>query len=272
MNTIAFLNRKGGVGKTSCVHHLAGTFAQGGHRVLLVDADPQASLTQGLLGTAFPIATEMSIVAAFDGCRPGNQVIRSICWQTNRLRKSIAYDLVPGHAQAARYNLADPAVAGDDQTALRDWLESLAHDYDLCLIDCPPNLQLLSRAALAAADGVVVPLQPEDYGAQGIAAVAREVAHVQAGLNPGVRLLGYLLTMVARNSLHDLYAQSLREIHGREIFTADVPRATAFAEAVVARQPIAVYRPNGKPAAAIAAVASETLARAGLAERVRAAA
>jgi chromosome partitioning protein len=261
MNTIAFLNRKGGVGKTSCVHHLAGEFAVRGHRVLLVDADPQASLTQGLLGLD-AVRPDGSIVSAFAGYRTLEQTSVPVEFAGGRGRPRLRFDLVPGHTQAARHNHADPSAAGDDQTALRDWLSGAK--YDLCLIDCPPNLQTLSRAALLAADGVVVPLQPEDYGAQGIAAVAREIAMVQAAMNPDVRLLGYLLTMVQRNSLHTVYAQKLRLAHGSMVFSAELPRATAFAEAVVARQPIAAWRPHGKPAAAIAAIAGEVLTRGGL--------
>lgn len=272
MTTIAFLNRKGGVGKTSCCHHLAGAYALAGQRVLLVDADPQASLTQGLLGTSAAIPAERSIVSAFAGWLDAREVVQTVPFPVRRGMPALGVELIAGHAAAAEHNSSRPDRAGDAQTALRDWLRPLAHRYDLVLVDCPPNLQLLSRAAIVAADGVVVPLQPEDYGAQGIAAVTREVAAVQAGLNPRVRLLGYLLTMVQRNSLHAAYAAKLREIHGRGVFAADVPRATALAEAVVARQPIGVWRPHGKPAAAIAAVADEVLDRAGVTTAWRAAA
>ncbi len=262
MITIAFLNRKGGVGKTSCCHHLAGAFALAGRRVLLIDADPQASLTQGLLGPDAAIADGESVAAVFAGWSGLVPLVRSIEFAGGRGRPAVRLGLVPGHAAAADFNAARPDAAGDAQTALRDAIVAIAGDYDLCLIDCPPNLQLLSRAAVVAADGVVVPLQPEDYGAQGIAAVVREIAGVQAGLNPGARLLGYLLTMVQRNSLHAVYAERLRQIHGTGVFAAEVPRATALAESIVARQPIGIYRPHCKAAAAIDDVAGEVLRRA----------
>jgi len=259
---VALLNRKGGVGKTSTTHHLAGSLARRGLRVLAVDLDPQASLTQGLLGPAAAAAVppSASVAAAFlDGDAAAH--VRPVRFGGWARHPAWGFDLIPGSHAAADHNTARPDSAGAEQLALRDYLGPIAGGYDAVLVDCPPNLQLLSRAAVAAADGVVVPLQPEDYGAQGIAAVAAEVERVRRGANPGVRLAGYLLTMVSRNALHAAYTSELRRIHGAKVFAAEVPRAVVFVEAVVARSPLAAFRPNCAGAKAIDAVGVELLAR-----------
>ena len=121
-------------------------------------------------------------------------------------------DLVPGSVRSTRHNVPVPYEADwDAQTCLRSFLDEVRDRYDLILIDCPPNLHLCSWAALVASDYLIVPLQPEDYGAQGIAEVQDSVARVVSGPNPGLRLLGYLITMVqARRSIHQLYEAQLR--------------------------------------------------------------
>src|SRR5262249_30120928 len=155
--SIVLLNQKGGVGKTSTCHHLAGTLAKDGRRVLLVDNDPQASLTQGLFG---PQATRdldpaQTIAAAYSGDAVPEQIIR---------RTDIAgIDLVPGSRHAMKYNVPEPWAAGRDlQLSIREVIEHVRGSYDLVLVDCPPNLHLCSWAALVAADHIIVPLQPED--------------------------------------------------------------------------------------------------------------
>jgi chromosome partitioning protein len=257
VKTITLLNQKGGVGKTSCTHHLSGTLAALGHRVLLVDNDPQASLSRGFFG---PDAVEdldpaETVAAIYAGARPfPEQVVRPT---------GIAgLDLVLGSKAATHYNLPDPEHAHpDDQECLRDFLVQASADYDFVLIDCPPNLHLCSWSALVASDFLVVPLQPEDYGSQGIRAVSESLAMVRSGPNPALALLGYLLTMVARETIHRVYEASLRTIHGEAVFTAVVPRAPLLKESISVRKPIAQYKPKSPAAKAIATVAAELLAR-----------
>jgi chromosome partitioning protein len=144
------------------------------------------------------------------------------------------------------------------QAALRCFVDEVRTDFDVILIDCPPNLYLCSWNALIAADFVVVPFQPEDYGSQGIAAMRAAVAKVRSRQNPGLRLLGYLLTMVQRRlGLHAAYERQLRQLYGSDVFEASVPRAKDFAEAVSARMPITRWRPRSVGARAIADLASE---------------
>ena len=256
--TIAFLNKKGGVGKTSTCHHLAGTLAKRGQRVLVVDADPQASLTQGLLGpdvaenldpseTIATIFDDESITAARDLVRPTSFANLSI---------------LPGSEAAERYNEPEPWLTGPRQYLLRDAIVEAGRDFDLVLIDCPPHIQLWAWAALVAADGVVVPLQAEDYGAQGLKAIRRVIARVRDEANARLALIGYLITMYNKSlSVHVTYEASLRALHGLDVFTAVVPMATDFKEAVTFRKPVVEHKPRSAASKSIATLADEFLAR-----------
>lgn len=258
MPIITALNQKGGVGKTSCTHHLAGTLALMGRRVLLVDNDPQASLTQGFWG---PVATSQldpaaTIAALYAGDAPfPDQVIRPTGIE--------GVDLVPGSRVATDYNVPRPQEADPaDQTCLRAFLEEVRDRYDLVLIDCPPNLHLCSWAALVASTHLIVPLQPEDYGAQGLGPVQESVDLVTAGPNPGLTLLGFLITMYnARLAIHKMYEALLRQQYGPAVFEARIPYAVDYKEAIAQRRPIAQYKPRGAAARAIRALADEVLAR-----------
>lgn len=259
---ISLLNQKGGVGKTSTCHHLAGTLAHMGRRVLLIDNDPQSSLTQGLWG---PSATRdldrnRTVDAVYRRGASAAQVIHP----TGLPR----VDLVPGCRHAGEFNNSMPHRASRDlQHAIRDVVREASAGYDLVLIDCPPNLHLCSWAALVASEFLIVPLQPEDYGAQGIIDVRESIDLVTDGPNPGLRLLGYLITMhVARKSIHKLYEENLRAEYGPLVFEARVPHAAEFPEAIAHRKPIALYKPKGAAAKAVRAVADEVLARIAIAD------
>src|SRR3954467_15779996 len=106
--------------------------------------------------------------------------------------------------------------------------------YDFVLFDCPPNLHLCSWAALVASDALVVPLQPEDFGAQGIADVRESIGLVTAGPNPALRLLGFLITMCTpRLAVHKGYEQLLRATYGDDVFETTVPIAADFKESIL---------------------------------------
>jgi chromosome partitioning protein len=252
------LNQKGGVGKTSTCHHLSGTLALLGQRVLLVDNDPQASLTQGFFG---PIAAR--------GLDPATTIAAVLAGELPEPSRLIrptgiaGVDLLPASGRAASYNVPDPHLTEwDTQVALRDFLAELRGTYDLVMIDCPPNLHLCSWSALVASDCVLVPLQPEDYGAQGIADVQASISRVQSGPNPNLKLLGFLITMrSARRTVHQLFEENLRSLYGEAVFRATVPAAPEFPEAIMKRLTIAAYKPRGAPAKAIRALADELLER-----------
>ena len=255
---VAFVNRKGGVGKTSTVHHLAGPLSKRGLRTLLVDADPQASLTQGLLGPEAlrGLDPRRTIAALFDAA--GGAATADLV----RPAGLPGVDLLAGSERMFDYNWPRPWEAGPLQFALRDALAELEGAYDLVLVDCPPHVQLVAWAALVAAHGVVVPLQAEDYGAQGLVAILETVEQVRAAANPGLALVGFLVTMFNKAlSVHVTYETNLRALYGDDVFRAAVPLAKDFKEAVTLRKAVSAYKPRSAAAKAVDVLADELLER-----------
>jgi chromosome partitioning protein len=254
---IAFVNQKGGVGKTSCCLHLAGALAELGHSVCMVDNDPQASLTQALLGplAASNLTPEETVVTLYSGEADGFERIPVPTgmgpggW------------LVPGSPQLFRLNVeVDPDTPPD-------WLgrfvaSVLSYGVDYVLIDNPPNLLGCTWSALAAADGVVVPITADDFGTQGITPVNAAMAWSHNYLNPRLALLGYLVTRYRpRLRLARDFLAALRGGYAGDVFDATVPDLAAYGEALNARLPIARHAPRSPAAAAMHAAALELLVR-----------
>jgi chromosome partitioning protein len=255
---VTLLNQKGGVGKTSTAYHLAGTLARSGRSVLLIDNDPQASLTQGFWGpqATREIDASESVAALFD---PDSIAIPSALVRPTGIA---GVSIVPGSRHLTPANMRPPSEWAESQGGMRDFIDEVINDFDMVLIDCPPNLHLCSWAALVASDSIVVPLQAEDFGSQGLAPVQEAIAAVQGGPNPLLQLRGYLLTMFdKRLTVHVSYEAMLREMYGPDVFAATVPRAKDFIEAVAARVPIGHYKPKSAAAKATQAVADELMAR-----------
>jgi chromosome partitioning protein len=256
MKTIAFVNKKGGVGKSSCVMHLGAELARRGLRTLLVDVDSQASLSQGLLGQeALSLHPSRTLAGLYDGA---GSSLADLVVEIGRLRLA----LVPGHDRMTHYNVPDPWETGEDQFTLRDGLAEVAEDFDICLLDCPPHVQFCAWSALVAADGVVVPCQLEDFGIQGVAAILDSIDHARAVANPDLRLLGILPTMVSKSlAIHTSYGLDARTAFGEDVFEATVPTSTDYKVAVTLRKAVVEYKPKSAASKAMAAVADEILAR-----------
>jgi chromosome partitioning protein len=257
-NVVTLLNQKGGVGKTSTAYHLAGTLARSGRSVLLIDNDPQASLTQGFWGpqATREIDASGSVAALFD---PDAIAIPSALIRPTGIE---GVSIVPGSRHLTPANMRPPGEWAWSQDGMSDFIGEVRSGFDVVLIDCPPNLHLCSWAALVASDSIVVPLQAEDFGSQGLAPVQEAIAAVQSGPNPHLLLRGYLLTMFdKRLTVHLSYEAMLREMYGAEVFSASIPRAKDFIEAVAARVPISHYKPRSAAAKSVQAVADELIAR-----------
>lgn len=257
MAIISFVNLKGGVGKTSLSMHLGGALAQLGRRVLLVDNDPQASLTAGFLGPSAARRLDPSgtIAAVLGGQDPFPEAV---------IQPSgfPGIDLLPGSRFAASFNIPDPHLAAyEEQVRLRDFLAPI-EGYDPVIVDCPPNLHLCSWAAMAAADRILVPVMPEDFGAQGTFDVLESAALAKSIVNPDLAILGFVVSMYrAKQTVHRLYVDRLRAAHGDEVFEAMIPASVDFVEAVTALKPAAFHKPRGAAAKAARAVAEELLTR-----------
>jgi chromosome partitioning protein len=254
----AFLNRKGGVGKTSSVFHLAGSYALTGRKVLVCDLDPQASLSQGFFGPAYveSLPKQATVAALFDDAY--DPVPEEIIHKTPFENLWI----IPATNDLTDHNTPRPEEA-ESQYALRDLLGESRNSVDIVLIDCPPNLQLCSWAALLASDFVIVPVIPEDFSSQGLIYVQQAIDAASMSRNPKLRLLGYMLTMYNRQlGIHKAYEKLLREQYGDLVLEASFPLATAFKEAVSRRHPIGVDKPKSAAAAAVEALAEEISRRA----------
>jgi chromosome partitioning protein len=243
--SICLINQKGGCGKSSTCFHLAGTFAASGYRILLVDADPQGSISQGFFGSdaVEQLPAWETLAALFDDhCHHIDP--QSLIRPTHVPGISV----LPANHHLAAYNTPSPERGGVLQFALRDFLEPLTQ-FDLVLFDCPPNLYQCSWNAMIAAEHVLIPIPPEDFGTQGIRAVHQAVANARV-LNPALRRLGHLITRSDRRMLvHRAYESRLRELYGELVLQTTIPELSAFKVALACRQPVEMHAPKSGAAA-----------------------
>lgn len=242
--TICFINQKGGCGKSSTCFHLAGAFAQQGLRVLLVDADPQGSLSQGYFGSQVveSLHANETLAGAFDG---------SFAFQTpERAVRAADYpriSVVPANHLLTEFNVPHPERLGMEQLAIALFLESFT-EFDITLIDCPPNLYRCSWSALLASDYVVIPVPPEDFGAQGLRVVHQAIEQAQR-LNSRLELLGHVVTRVDKRLIvHRSYERRLRDIYGETVLRTVIPEASAFKVALACRCPVGLNSPRSAAA------------------------
>ena len=254
---ICIINEKGGSGKSSTTFHTAGALAAGGLRMLLVDIDPQASLSRGFFGREHvdALPAEQTIAALFDD--------ESFCSGYDAIARSTGLpgiSIVPANVQLKPYNLPEPEAIGMSQYLLREFIEP-DDEFDIVLIDCPPNLYLCSWVAMIAADWVIVPVPPEDFGTQGLLAVHQAI-HNARNLNPSLRKLGHLVTRFdSRLVVHRAYEQRLREMYGDLTLDTVIPEATAFKVAVSCRKPVEYQEPGSRAAHLTRQLAREILDR-----------
>ncbi len=242
---VAVSNQKGGTAKTSTAISLGSAIAARGGRVLIVDLDPQANATSSL-GVSKAAARSTHGVLLRD--EPIEQAI---------LRSSVErLDLLPssGDMASAEVELV-PLMAREFR--LRVALSQL-RDHDLVLIDCPPSLGLLTINALVAADHVIVPVQCEYLALEGLAQLLATIDAVRVRLNPQLSILAILLTMEdRRNRLSVQVADEVTKHFPDLVASVRIPRSVRLAEAPSHGQPIDVYDPSSRAAAAYAEFARE---------------
>ena len=247
---IAVTNQKGGVGKTTTAISVAAYLGRSG-RVLLVDVDPQANATSAL-GMAAGARTRSMYEVLVD-----RVPVETIVQPT----REPGLDLAPASPDLAGAQV-EIVAAEDRDTRLRAALSPMRDRYDVIVVDCPPSLGLLTVNALAAADGVLIPVQCEYLALEGLGQLIDIIQAVRANLNPTIELLGVLLTM--HDSRTNLSAQVISEVRRhfpRATFDHIVPRSVRLSEAPSYGQSIFAYDAASRGAEAYAGVGEEVISR-----------
>jgi len=249
---LAITNQKGGVGKTTTAVNLAASLAIAERRTLLVDADPQGNATSGV-GIA-KHELQLSLYDSMVEGLPPREVILSAPGLPHLSVLPATQDLV-----GAELQLVDRE---NREAALRAVLDAIEGDYDYIVVDCPPSLGLLTLNVLAAANTVLIPIQCEYYGLEGISQLLNTVRLVQQNFNPGLAISGVLLTMYdARLNLCRQVAEDAKEYFGAKVFLTPIPRNVRLAEAPSFGKPILLYDVQSVGAKSYLAVAQELMRR-----------
>jgi chromosome partitioning protein len=252
MITIAVANQKGGVGKTTTAINLATALAATGWKVLLVDLDPQGNASTGL-GVAHDQRLRSSYELLTGDCNLEEAVIATRVPRLDLIASTV--DL-----SGAEIELVD----FEERTHRLDKALTTAPlgRWDVCLIDCPPSLGLLTINALAAAQSILVPLQAEFFALEGLSQLLKTVERVRARFNPGLSILGVALTMYdKRNNLSQQVADDVKACLGNTVFDTVIPRNVRLSEAPSHGIPALIYDIRCPGSEAYMALARELIAR-----------
>lgn len=249
---LAMTNQKGGVGKTTTTISLGAALVETGRKVLLVDLDPQGSMTVGLGFNGPELETTIYDALLDSGVKFNDVVLKT---------KVKNMDLVPANIDLAAAEMQLVNEVGREQ-ALARVLNPAREDYDIILIDCPPSLGLLTINALTAADGVIIPLETEYFALRGVALLKDTIDRVRERINPNLAIIGLLGTMFDARTLHarEVLA-SLVDGWGDAVFHTVIHRTIKFSDATVSGEPITMYAPDSDAADAYRELAREVLAR-----------
>lgn len=244
--TIAIVNQKGGVGKTTSCVNLVSSLREAGKRVLLCDFDPQANSTSGM-GVDKAVSQGVYEVL-INGADAHAAVVHTRYGDVLPSSKALAGAGIEMIGRERREFL------------LKDALAPLADDYDFIFIDCPPSLELLTLNALCAANTILVPVQSEYYALEGLSDLLNTVRIVKRSLNPSLELEGVLLTMYdGRTNLSMQVAEEVKRFFPGKVYATVIPRNVRLSEAPSHGKPINAYDRLSRGAEAYAAFAQEFL-------------
>ena len=245
--TIAIVNQKGGVGKTTTCVNLAAALRGAGARVLVCDFDPQANTTSGL-GVDKTTASPSIYDVLIDGADPKKAVVATPWADVLPSNKALAGATVEMIGMEHREYLLKTAIA------------QVSGGYDFIFVDCPPSLELLTLNALCAADTILVPVQCEYYALEGLSDLLSTIRIVKRSLNPGIDLEGVVLTMYdGRTNLSMQVAEEVKRHFPGKVYATVIPRNVRLSEAPSHGKPICAYDGLSRGSEAYGALAAELL-------------
>ncbi len=250
MITIAIANQKGGVGKTTTAMNIATAMAATGWRTLLIDLDPQGNASTGM-GVPSAARTLSSYDLLVDDVPLADTVVPSTI---------PGLDIVPATVDLSGAEVE--LVSVEERTERLQKALAQHRGHDVCFIDCPPSLGLLTLNALCAADTLLVPLQCEFFALEGLSQLLQTVERVQQMFNPSLGIVGVSLTMFdRRNRLTDQVAEDVRECLGDLVFETVIPRNVRLSEAPSHGLPALIYDHSCAGSRAYMALARELIGR-----------
>ena len=252
MHTIAIINQKGGVGKSTTTVNLAAALGKQGRKVLIVDFDPQGNSTSGI-----GVDKEELSQCIYDALLhdvPAEELIHdAVCERVF---------IIPATIQLAGAEI-ELVSAMARETRLKDLLEPVKDEFDFIFIDCPPSLGLLTINALAAADSVLIPIQCEYYALEGVTKLLESMRMVKGRINKELETYGVLMTMYdSRTSLSNQVVEEVQNYFGDIAFKTCIPRSVKVSEAPSYGMPVIEYAPQNKGAIAYMDLAKEVIRRA----------
>lgn len=249
---IAMCNQKGGVGKTTSTINIGASLAAFGRKVLLVDLDPQGALSAGL-----GISHDELDVTVY------NLLVDSSASILDAIHSSPVdgLDVVPANIDLSAAEIQLVNEVGREQ-ALARALRPVMRDYDFIIVDCQPSLGLLTVNALSCADSVIIPVESEYFSLRGLALLMDTVDKVRDRLNFKLEVLGILVTMFDRRTLHAREVmERLVEAFGDKVFDSVITRTVRFPETSVAGEPINTWAPSSSGAVQYSNLAKEVIER-----------